>query len=147
MNLNYKFISIFFLFNLNTIYGFLDIPENVNFDITYYNDSNCSIPQKTSEFTFFCTNSSKINGTPGCCYSYVNSVSYIDNHQFEKCYPYMNNKFVDYSCQKTTYFDFNVMEIFAILGLIGMLLFLITFFVYIGKSLFSSKRENYHRIN
>ena len=105
-------------------------PSSTSLYTNYYNTSNCSnVPLKTTEINTVCTDNTKIGEISKCCYDLLDKIELYSNITFNKCYLSMfENKsyYIDYSCDENSADNITYVQIFAIIGIILMALFVIS---------------------
>ena len=96
-------------------------PKNINFDIQYFNTSNCSDnPYHDTSFVSYCENNDKINGYYKCCYDILNKLT-VEDISFNVCYEDNFNgtiSYIKYDCHVGNINDVTSLEIFALIGFI-----------------------------
>ena len=99
-------------------------PDNANFNMNFYNDSNClNTSSHQSTIKTLC-----LEGESKCCNSLLQDVSFMSNPKFGQCYAFeMANrsfKSIKYSCALSKYQGMTDEEVFSFLGLFFLIVFL-----------------------
>ena len=108
-------------------------PDNYDFEIKYYNNTVCSgKPTVSSTLKGFCLNTKTVKGGyPKCCYDNLEKIGFSDENQFQMCYSYSSpnstHSGVEYDCKLTNYQGLTLVEVFGIIGLVSIIIFLILF--------------------
>lgn len=113
------------------------LPDNSDFDIDYYNNTQClGNTFKSSTVKSFCLDSTVKNGFPKCCYDTLENVGLSGSSEFDTCYSFRFNDSavmgVKYDCKLTKYQNMTYLEVFGIIGIgsLVILLFLIGYCVF-----------------
>lgn len=124
-------------------------PRNVGVNIRYYNETNCSsVPVHDRSFVEVCDSDVMTNGHYQCCYNILNKLS-VYNLDFDICYKdVMNNtvNYVEYTCNNTQSDSVTLVEVFAIIGLIGLALMGLGIIFFIFSRLFCRRRDDYREL-
>lgn len=145
--------SIVFFVLMFTSYSdaFLDVPENVYFDINNYYDSQCEKGSTNStELVIYCSNSDDTNGIPSCCFDIIKKFAPFDNPEFDKCYSLnVNNRtnFINYTCRSADIGSITTIQVLAVIGCLCMILFLGGLFILMCRICFiGAKQRMYEQI-
>ena len=115
MFLNFLTISLIHIINAKPYH----IPKNINFNINYFNDTNCSLIYKITEIKSICNKN--INS---CCQTILNDISI--NNSFNTCNfindPKSNVNSIQYRCSKDSINNLNATEYFAYIGFFSIIL-------------------------
>lgn len=124
-------------------------PRNVGVNIRYYNESNCSsIPLHDRSFVEVCDSDKMTNGHYQCCYDILNKLS-VYNLDFDVCYnDVFNNSvnYIEYTCNNSQSDSVTLVEIFAIIGLIGLALMGLCVIIFIFSRLCCKRQNGYSNI-
>ena len=105
------------------------LPDNANFDIKYFNTSNCSSHSRSSTLKSLCLDTTKTNGYPKCCYDMLDKLSFEHNTAFDTCYslatPNSTVLGVSYDCGLSKYKGMTLEEGFGLFGLISLVVLII----------------------
>ena len=74
---------------ISSVYGFY--PYEADFSLKYFNDSNCTNIQKTTNIPLFCDDFDIISEYPSCCWSILRDFQLDNNSTFNSCYQYEPN--------------------------------------------------------
>jgi len=106
--------------------SYLNIPDNIDFDINYYNSSNCSKPFKTTSLKSLCYNSDINYGYPKCCQDLLSQISIFPNRSFNACFKAKiydtNITHVSYNCATSNLHGLDKTESLAYFGMISIFL-------------------------
>lgn len=131
--------------------NYLNIPDNIDFDINYYNSSNCSSPFKTTTLKSLCYNSDTKDGYPKCCEDMLSEVSIFPNSSFNVCSPVLisnsNVTHVSYNCATSNLHGLDRTEALAYFGIASIFLIAISILVFMGVCCYRMCcRNDYSRI-
>jgi len=131
--------------------NYLNIPDNIDFDVNYYNSSNCTHPFKTTVLKSLCYNSDTLDGYPKCCEDLLSEVSIFPNRSFNVCSPVQisdtNITHISYNCNASNMHDLDKTEALAYLGIASIFLIAISILVFMGVCCYRlCCRNNYSRI-
>ena len=106
-------------------------PDNYDFEIKYYNNSICTgKPSISSKLEGFCPDTKSKDGYPRCCHDNLEKIGFSEDTRFQQCYSYASpnstHTAVEYDCNLSNYKNISTLEVFGILGLVSILLFVIT---------------------
>tara|TARA_A100001015_G_C14771767_1_gene625547 strand:+ start:25 stop:471 length:447 start_codon:yes stop_codon:yes gene_type:complete len=123
-------------------------PDNYDFEIKYYNNTICSgKPTVSSKLKGFCPDTKSKDGYPKCCHDNLEKISFSEKTQFQQCYSYVSpnstHTAVEYNCNLSHYKNISTLEVFGILGLISILLFVITIIYYLLCRVLRRRDHNY----
>jgi hypothetical protein len=122
----------------------LAFPDNADFDINYYNTTNClNDSYVTSTIKTLC-----LEGKEKCCNSLLKEVGFDSQNQFGVCYPIeISNssiKAIKYDCRMSKYHGMTESEIFSFIGLFLSVVFVLFGFIFIVCKCFCSSRKGYN---
>lgn len=142
----------FILFGLiSTTSAEFSLPVNMDFEIHYYNYSNCSSQFKVNKFSDYCTNYENNNGTRKCCQDALNSLDVFGDLKFNRCYMgEINNKtfYVKYECSTNKLKSLTITQILALIGVTLLAIIFIIFLISLLKFLCCKNIEkDYTRLN
>tara|TARA_Y200000002_G_C22678245_1_gene662961 strand:- start:1042 stop:1503 length:462 start_codon:yes stop_codon:yes gene_type:complete len=106
------------------------LPDNSDFNIGYYNNTQCQGNTiQRSSLKSFCPDTKENDGFPKCCYDTLGKVGITEHSQFNTCYSVRFNEStlmgVKYGCKLTNYHNMTYLEVFGIIGLVSIVVFLI----------------------
>lgn len=125
------FKSITYILAIANIgYAKFAFPDNTNFDINYYNNSNCfNYSFDKSTIQTLC-----LEGRDKCCNKMLSEIGFDSQNKFGVCYPIsMGNssiKSVKYECNMAKYQGMTASEVFSIIGLVMSVLFVMFIVIY-----------------
>ena len=145
--------SIFLLLSLAipTVSGhFINIPENIEFNINYYNTTNCTVPFKTTTLKTICYNTSYVNKVPKCCYDMLNEISFYPNTSFNNCtatdVPNTEIRGIGYNCNSSDLHGLTTTESLAYFGMASIIIFALVSLVCMAVCLRKMCCEDYSRL-
>ena len=107
--------------------NYLNIPDNIDFDINYYNSSNCTQPFKTTVLKSLCYKSNVMRGYPQCCQDMLDEVSIFPNTSFNVCSPVQisntNITHIIYNCNTSNMRGIDNTEALAYFGMASVFMF------------------------
>jgi hypothetical protein len=112
---------------ISSAYGFY--PYETDFTLKYFNDSNCTNIEKTTDIPLYCDDFNIIDEYPSCCWSILRDFQLDNNSTFNSCYQYESRKSISYDCVPTNN-TIVTEKIFFLIGLIAMTIILIFIFSY-----------------
>nr|QFG74421.1 MAG: hypothetical protein [Megaviridae environmental sample] len=121
-------------------------PFQATFKIQHYNNSMCKNITRTTTLPLYCNDSTEKDNRPVCCYDILDELELFDNSKFDVCYQYYNNNYVDYSCGLSDVKSVSFVQIFALIGVILLILILFLSFVLCMKTCLQSSRKSYDRL-
>lgn len=122
----------------------LAFPDNADFNINYYNTTNClNDSYLTSTIKTLC-----LEGKEKCCNSLLNEVGFDYQNQFGVCYPIeISNssiKAIQYDCGMSKYHGMNTSEVFSFIGLFLSIVFILFIVLFIVCKCFCKNRKGYN---
>ena len=127
-------------------YGSFTVPKNINFNVGYYNTSNClKEPYYDNSFVGLCTNTDMRGGYYECCYDILDKLTVNRNISFNVCYTDVFNgttTYMKYDCDGADINSVSSLEIFAIIGLLCIVAIGLSFMCLLCRYLFCNKDKN-----
>ena len=126
------------------------LPDNADFEIQYFNTSNCSSPIRSSTIKSLCLDTSKSGGYPKCCYDMLEKVSFERETEFDKCYslvaPNSTVSGVSYDCGLSKYKGMTLEEGFGLFGLVSLVVLIVLLAMCIGYKCICRRRSGYNSV-
>jgi hypothetical protein len=126
------------------------LPENADFEIQYFNTSNCSAPIRSSTIKSLCLNTNKNRGYPKCCYDLLEKVSFERESTFDTCYrlstPNTTVSGVTYDCRLSKYNGMTLEEGFGLFGLVSLVVLIVILAMCIGFKCLCRRRGGYDSV-